>query len=592
MISDNLNKIRKITSDYWRSLSMWLIAAAACIAQWYLFNHDIGCIYPNFIGTLMKCIGEVALILSPFWLLKPKWRWTIIIPIWVSSLWIIINVTYFRFWKDLLPPSALTMTENMDHNLLSYGIALLHPHDIWYLLIPIATTIVYFLLRPGREREFSNRIKLWSVAGSVFLGIASQFSFIKTELGVNEDIGYTDTLRIVKGHYNLQMPANYFNCHFYGGNLLYGIHYLYDLYQILTYRKELSYEEKEEIKTFLNNYTNSGQRTRINPDSLNIVYIIVESLNADVLNRKIEGFSITPTLDSIANLPGSVVFDNVAGQVKYSGSSDGHLILMTGLLPPEKTSYVFMFGDKNSFPSIGKALENHHKYILLADEGNLWNESAIFENFGLGKPKTINQFSYSDKEYGRDGAMFKEAEAMLDTIHHPFMMTLMTISMHLPFEEEAWEMPEALKKAKSLSNTERKYLNVTHGFDKYLGHFLRKLPKNTIVFIASDHGVGLNNYNNETNGGIPIVFMALNTSRTEHISRKVGQVNLYPATLELLGIYSPTYHGIAPSAFDPKVDGTLNSYGEVIGHPTATALDSIRRAYHISDLIIRGNYFH
>lgn len=594
MMKKRLNIILARVADSRRGLLLWLAAAAALIAQWYLFNHDIDVSYPNFIGTLMKCVGEVALILLPYWFLPSRWRWTVCIPSWLFSAWALLNIPYFRFWDDLLPSAAITMTGNVDSNLIQYTISLLQPHDILWLLIPVTLTIACFFIHPNREHKFNNSTRIWAVVVTLLLTLLSQFSYVKSHCGVNHEQGETDDLKTLREHYLFFEQPAYLKMHIrynLSGPLLYGIQYIHDTYQAITAKKTLSDDERKEIDDFLKDFRIEGSGNTTCADSLNVVYIIVESLNADVLNRKIGDFAVTPTLDSLANLPGTVLMDNVIGQVKQSGSSDGHLLLMTGLLPPQNTSYSFIFGSSNKFHTIASALPDHHKYMILADEGNLWNELEIFRNFGLGKPKTINDLSYSEKEFGKDGAMFREATAMLDTLRRPFMMTLMTMSMHVPFEEPAWKMPEPLKVSTGISEAERNYLNVTHGFDKYLGEFIRRLPNNTVIFIASDHAIGITDGYESSKGDHPVVFMAVNTSRTEHIRRTVGQVNLYPAVLELLGIKSDVYNGIAPSALDPRVDGTLTSFGVPVGNPTLGAVDTLRRAYHISDLIICGNAF-
>ena len=275
-------------------------------------------------------------------------------------------------------------------------------------------------------------------------------------------------------------------------------------------------------------------------------------------------------------------------QIKASSSSDGHLLLMTGLLPPDKIAYSITFGSKNKFPSLADVLPDHHKYLLLADEGVCWNEGNTLRNFGLGEPLVIkDRPQFPIEELGRDGAMFRQAISLLDTIQKPFFMTLMTISMHIPFKEEAWQLPDWLKSAEGLTQMEKDYANVCNQTDRYIGEFLKSLPDNTLIFIASDHHQTIAS---DGNADKRAFFMAVNSGRTERISRTVGQANLFPAELDIMG-RSTSYRGLVPSAFNTCVDGTLDSYGNVYGNPSDATLDSLRNAYRISDLIIRSDYF-
>lgn len=84
--------------------------------------------------------------------------------------------------------------------------------------------------------------------------------------------------------------------------------------------------------------------------------------------------------------------------------------------------------------------------------------------------------------------------------------------------------------------------------------------------------------------------MAVNTGITERVSRTVGQVNLFPAALDILGL-AGDYRGMAPSAFDGTVDGAVDSYGNNYGRLSQEMIDTLALAYRLSDLIIRGDYF-
>ncbi len=554
--------------------------------------------YFNVIGSILKCLGDIALIMLPYWLLPPKWRWSALLPLSLMSLWCVGNLAYFRFWNDMIPPASISMGGNVDGNLMEYGIALLKWSDLMFVLTPCLAWIVLRRVRPCMSPSFDTSEKLIMVVVSVVVGCLGQVSYLKTSYSWHSEIGNRDAAEVVYDHFvGPYVPddivySSQRQLYVRNGLVYYVGRFITEMFEVLTSSIDLTGEQRDEIAEFLKEYQHAtlSPDTIVSRDSMNVVYIIVESLNSDVVGRRIAGTSVMPVLDSLARMDGTVVFDNVVSQIKASSSSDGHLLLMTGLLPPEKVAYSISYGSHNKFPSLADALPNHHKYLLLADDGVCWNEGNTLRNFGLGEPLALqDRPAYDAKVYGRDGAMFMQTIDILKSgmVKEPFFMTLMTISMHIPFIEEAWPLPADLDSAIGLSNMEKNYVNMCRNTDRYIGDFLKALPQNTLVIIASDHHQSIASDGIEEQKAF---YMAVNTGRTERISRTVGQVNLFPATLDILG-KRMAYGGLAPSAFNPCVDGTIDSYGNKYGNLSFETLDTLTRAYRLSDLIIRGDYF-
>ncbi len=585
-----IDKKIKIQAGRYRNAVMWYLTVFLCLCfEWWLMKWNLGIGYSSIVGTIIKVVGDTALILLPYWFITPKWRWTAMLPLWIFSVWCVGNLTYYRFWGDLIPPASVTMGGNVDGNLMEYGVSLLHFSDLLFLLAPLASLALYFFIKPSESASFDVRNKVMLVGISILIGVAGQFSYFKTTFSWRNSISERSLNDGLYDHF-IGGYTGQKQLYTYNGLAYYAVRFITDIFEVLSSSVKLTNEQAQEVERFLEIYQRNEESSAatVNIDSLNVVYIIVESLNSEMLHKKVGGMAIMPFLDSLADAEGTVLFDKVVSQTKASSSSDGHLLLMTGLLPPDKISYSITFGSKNTFPSLADVLPNHHKYLLLADDGVCWNEGNTLHSFGLGDPKAIaDRPQYSIAELGRDGAMFRQATELIKNAEQPFFMTLMTISMHIPFKEEAWEVPDVIEQEKGLGRMEKDYANMCNHTDMYIKEFVESLPENTILFIASDHSQKLTS----GKGDEPMaLFMAVNTGRTAHISRVVGQVNLFPATLDILG-RSNYYGGLALSAFNPSVDGTMDSYGKIYGNPSQLALDSLRRAYEISDLIIRSDYF-
>ncbi len=570
-----------------RAVGFYFVAFICLLLEWMLFKSQLDIEYSNAIGTALKAIGDVALILLPYWLLAPRWRWSLLLPVWLYAVWCTVNITYYRFWSELIPPAAITMGGNVNSDLMTYGMSLLRRSDLWYIILPSLSTAILVLLDPKKSKSFATRQKLTFIGSSILIGLIGQFSYFKTAHAWNDNVSSRSLTESFKDHFFGGYTGQK-SLYTYNGFVYYSVRYAYDIVDLLTNSVSLTDDQKVEISGFLQKYERKSSNDNATLDSLNVVYIIVESLNADMIGKKIGDLDVMPTLDSLASAEGTVFFDNVVSQIKASSSSDGHLLLMTGLLPPDKVAYSISYGSSNTFPSLADVMPIHNKYLLLADDGVCWNEGNTLRNFGLGKPITgKNRSGYDPEVLGRDGAMFRQAADMMKNIRQPFFMTLMTISMHIPFNEGAWSMPEEFAGAEGINQREKNYATVCHYTDRYIGDFLKSLPENTIVFIAADHSQSVASGNDTTPAA---AFMAINTGRTQRISRTVGQVNLFPATLDILG-RNASYGGLAPSAFNPTVNGTRDSYGNIYGNPSKETIDTLDMAYRISDIIIRGDYF-
>lgn len=591
-----MNDSNKYLEGIARAIVWYVFVFAALLAEWWLIKRELDIEYTNAVGTMIKAIGDVALILFPYWLLTPRSRWTALLPICMMTIWGLINLTYYRFWNDIVPPAFIVMTGNVDGNLMGYGTALLRRIDAAFIGILCLACVAILIIKPSKSPSLNLKVKATLTVGSLLLGMAGQAAYLKTSYTWRNALVPLSFREGVTDHF-IGGYTGQKQLYLYNGPVYYGIRFVYDAIKVLIESLELSERQRTEIAEFLSRYERNASTDNIPDrrqgdvvriDSMNVVYIIVESLNADMLGCRIGEELVMPVLDSLAHREGSVVMDNVVSQIKASSSSDGHLLLMTGLLPPEKTSYSIMYGSKNRFPSLGDALPEHNKYLLLADDGVCWNEGETLRNFGLGDPLTVkDRPQYPISEYGRDGAMFMQAAEMMKSMKEPFFMTLMTISMHIPFKEDAWPLPSDLWNVDGLTQMEKDYVNMCRNTDRCIGEFMKTLPDKTLVIIASDHHISVDPDKADTKRAL---FMAVNSGRTERVSRTIGQVNLFPATLEILGV-DIGYRGLAPSAFDERVDGTMDSYGRIYGNPSVEAMDTLGKAYEISDLIIRGDYF-
>ena len=134
------------------------------------------------------------------------------------------------------------------------------------------------------------------------------------------------------------------------------------------------------------------------------------------------------------------------------------------------------------------------------------------------------------------------------------------------------------------------YYKAVYGFDAALGEFLVKIKSedlygNSVIVLVSDHDLDVGSRKSDGR----IAFIALNTGLTRHIARTVGQIDVYPAIVEIMGFDG--WHGLGLSLLDERNSSAVLYDGTLIG-TSGSVIDSLKhRAWPVSDLIVRSDYF-
>jgi len=555
------------------------------------FMGDIG----HFSLTyLVACAGDTALLLIPFLFLR-KHRWLTLIPVWGLAIFFFANAVNVRFWGDTLTFSAVTMAGNAGSILAKSIWGLLRARDLIFAVVPALYTILLFSGRK-HDSQFDRSRALIPVAVSLVLFIVGQCALTRSSMKWKEyeSMPVGSFLEETGGRITTPIfsRVNYLTSN---GLTVYFVRNVGTLWQAIFDSNDITDERRREIARFLAEHNDATYASQFSGNSgKNVVLIIVESLNADVIGKRVGGFEVTPTLNSILRREGTVSSLRVISQVKDGGSSDGQMLINTGLLPLKDGSAAMRFGSANTFPSLAKELHSHQSVAIFADNGKVWNQTGACRSYGFAEVLTSDDFISPAAERGVDGAMFDLAIDCIRRMMRPFFLECISLSMHVPFDEPAAEKPAAIL-GSSLWDGEKKYLTVTHYFDRQLGLFLDKLynivpEEETILIITSDHSQSIA-VGASTSGGneasFPAVFIAANTSKTFSTDKLIGQVNIYPTLLDILGVQTSDYRGLGKSIFSPQLNGAVDVFGNPYGQPVDDDFD----ACDISNDIIKSNYF-
>lgn len=348
----------------------------------------------------------------------------------------------------------------------------------------------------------------------------------------------------------------------------------------------------------------------------NIVMVICESLESWPIGLKIDGKEITPFLNSLVADTSTFYAPNVLTQVGVGRSIDGQLIYITGLLPTINSVYSMKYPDR-TYPSLNKILKKDRdaKSILMTTDNPItWNMLAIEKAFGYDtilchedwiKEEMIGA-KHSDGSFIRQSiAKLKKGEIWPENT--PAMLTFITCSGHSPFK-----LPSKLKNPdfdisdKGFPKILEDYITMTHYVDSQLGTIIeyingRSDKDDTMIMILGDHeGLGKNrtsilessDFARKNVGDrryTPLIVV--NSPVGCRFNGVIGQVDIFPTILDMMGVDSERWRGVGVSALDesrPNVAFSMTppaNEGEAVDTPVEV-IDHIKSASLVSEMII------
>lgn len=345
----------------------------------------------------------------------------------------------------------------------------------------------------------------------------------------------------------------------------------------------------------------------------NLLVIQFESLESFVLGQSLNGQEITPTLNRL--MQSGYTFDTLYEQVKSGNSADCDFLLMTGLLPPNK-SYAFGAYADNDYAALPALLaqQGYTTGYYHGASNSVWNYQDILDTFGFD---TVTM-DYTQDEllngYLSDASFFNQTLAKLSeqAPAQPFYMHAVTCSSHIPCEVPHSEY-SLLLSDELAANPMGDYLQAVHYTDRQLGLFLdaldaRGLLDNTAVVVVGDHG-GVHKYyphwvdnlSDEARQDwfladgdeytLPMIVASDRIDDPHTVSTVGGQVDMLPTLLGLFGVADSRAENVmfgrdllaTHRSFAVQDDGTLR--GTLPEDEVSTA----QSMFYLSDLLLRSN---
>lgn len=336
----------------------------------------------------------------------------------------------------------------------------------------------------------------------------------------------------------------------------------------------------------------------------NLIVIQVESLQEPMVDLRIDGHEVMPTLHKLASE--HMYFPQVIDQTDEGRTSDAEWMMLTSQLPEPQGAAAFADAGNHvvGLPSV-LAEHGYQSMSAVAFAPGFWNRRVIHPNYGFFRSYFAPDFTPGARVgWGlNDRDFLMQMVPRLESTHQPFMAWMVTLSLHYPFED----FPENLKAFSLGAREHTPFGNYVHGlnyFDRALNEFVEALRRdgmldNSLLVVVGDHSAGLR--------WVPDVAHALGFSNDiahwtlaervpmmvrfpgdhpERIERAIGQVSFAPTVLNLLGIDASTLPYVGRNALgDTRDEPVIRRKG---GWVTEKHLFLLRGAGHGTHCYDRG----
>lgn len=542
-------------------------------------EHYINVPYDRTGAVKMRRIIDAMLFATPVLFCRKR---RILLPyLLLLNLYLLSIIWYFRTYVTIMPLSSYLMFSN----LRGLGGSVWHSIHLkdWLIVLP-SLCFVFFYIYIYRNLK-SVIAPCTSVIIVFFIGVLASIPYWP-----NKRPSYGQPLH----RFSIIGPAAFKE---------YGI-INYWVYQIKLQRS-VSNEEKEWAYAFIDELESRQHFSNCNSTEnsrKNLILILVESFQSWTVGMKHEGIEITPYMNRYVNTQGTVYFPKVLSQVKDGRSSDAQLIINTGFLPLNVGAASSLCVG-NEFLSLTKALKTkgYTSVSFICDGEDFWNQGATSIAYGFDKLYDKMQGSAAFKD--ADEKLFEQGLLHLKDMKQPFYAQLVTYSSHMPYTEPTI-VDSPLLKEDFKDNEVKNYLIAIQAVDKRIARFIDGLKKeglfeNSIIVITGDHEqMTYNRYEGREqlvaeDCFVPLIILN-SPLLSMHTDEVIGQEDIYPSLLNMLGCCDYSFKGVGESVFGDSISNyAVFRTGIATGGENVPKFTKQYRknCWKLSDILLRMDYF-
>ncbi|MDK0878276.1 LTA synthase family protein [Clostridium perfringens] len=531
-----------------------------------------------------------------------KFIYLYIVDLGISAL-LIFDLLYYRLYGTF--PSIKFLIYPDLFNPLNKDLIFFRSRMLLFIIDLVLLPILYILFRKYTKDWYFGKVKYRVIAFLLTFLVPSGCVLGKYYLYDVKDItnGEKGFLRVAWTPTSGIFRATPLGYHFF------------DIYKTLVLDKDikLSNEEKQEVKNWLDaNYENlPDNQYKGELKGKNLVVLQIESLEDFVINKKIDGQEITPTLNSI--LKNSYYFPNIYEENLTGFSSDADLMVNTGMLPITNTATSFAYPSRTltTLPSI---LEKNGYTTVSAhpEVAGSWNWGEVHHSL-LKFQNSYTLYDFNEDEIIGLGISDKSYLTQLATkagdLKQPFYLFTVTLTNHGPFEID--DAHTTIKIPSEIEGTLiGQYFKTVRYTDEAIKMFMDKLKEegrfdDTVFVIYGDHA-GPNKYYKEQLKDVNFDgnYWKLNEKKVpliiynpsiqgKTIETKGGLIDVMPTVSYLLGVNDGSLRNvIGRNLLNTNRNIVALPEGEVAGEAKSQdELNHVKQSYDISTKIIRSDYF-
>lgn len=501
----------------------------------------------------------------------------------LSLLWSITNVIYSRFFGSYFNYHAVVCVHNLAEGSVINGIRMSFKfRDLVWL---ITTGCFVFLMIRYRKPSADHRLRycLFGLLIPVFL---TAFDEAGTEIRHKEYV-FTELekYRVEQISYQADNRDRY--C------LVYGVFYgqlLTDFFT-RTRHEAITAEERAEIDAFASSLR---EKNAIGENACgagrNLIFILVESYLAYTSDLVVDGWEVTPNLNSLRHAEGTYYNGRMRSLADAGESFDGQFIYMTGLLPYRKMittpDVLLMEKIPTALPALLSSGPLNTSGISIPTRADIWNQDKLVDVYGFKEFSFFDGISMgevTDRELF-DSAIETDRKLARDG---RYMHLVLTMSMHSPYDGNP--LAQKLRKESGPADTRAysaeflNYLALCHYTDGCIGDYLRALKDSglyddSIILVTADHQAHdyLLNCDKSSIGDnmLPLIIANAPFDLEKCHYGPISQADVFTTLLDIYGIDS-SWQGFGCSILDSS------RYEDRITDKT----------YSLSKLMISKNYF-
>ncbi len=591
----------------WHSRTGVLALSTFATLLWFIIDWCMGTTFRAMSDWLLYSINLLAalILLLPWLLTRRVWVQTTFMAL--VDLLLLSNLMYCRTYFTAIPAESYGLISNVANYTSSiwdsFRIA-----DIGFLFILIAGMIWTYIIPP--LKNVVNRLTI-----KTLLACAGILAIIST-VGIACRGGfYKEYDRLVQSCYYRTCGVPTYTI---AGHLL---------YNHLDKEYAQSAEHLAEIRPWLEDHTRLMPHTAL-PDSVvrrkNLVLLICESLESWPIGLKVDNKTVSPYLNSLIADSTTFYAPNVLTQVGPGRSIDTQLLVNCGILPMGSTVYSMKYSS-STYPTINYAMMQKYQaesFIFTSEKPIVWNQEAIARAFGYSKlidnrswimdEMIGNPAKLSDGSFLRQSVDKLRADTTIWPMNVPRMLTFVTYSGHNPFKlPDEFRDPSFDISDTDLPQRAKDYITMVHYTDSQLHtlvDYIKSRPdyNETIVVIIGDHeglAASRSEILKESSKAREIIsagqytpLIILNSPIPGRYDNVIGQIDIYPTLINLLGLDDYFWKGMGQSVFaaDKAPFAISSMTQEIAGDTTNLApgvLGHMLKARSISDAIIRADFF-